>query len=98
MAVDLISADVKGASAVIDFGNTTSNKWVQLTNASAGTTTKYSWNPSARTLTGEKSDGSPKVYLTECDRWDCNLYQRTPQTNVNYVFSTPPPTFWGIWI
>ena len=27
-----------------------------------------------------------QVYLTECDRWDFNLYQRAPQKDGSYVF------------
>ena len=57
-----------------------------MTNATAGTTITYTWSATPRTLVCQKTGQPDEVYLTECDRWDFDLYQRAPQKSGSYEF------------
>ena len=102
-ALDLMSREIRQATAVTGFKNTGTTRWIQVTNAAQGTSTTYTWNAGSRTLARQRtvtytsSTGpsamaasnigeSGEVFLTECDRWDFNLFQRAPQKAGSYVF------------
>ena len=99
-ALDLMSREIRQATRVTGFQNSGSTRWLQVTNAAQGTTTTYTWNAGPRTLvcqrTGTSSSSTGpsamvahdtgEVYLTECDRWDFDLFQRAPQKGGSYVF------------
>ncbi len=85
-ALDLMSRDIRQATAVLGFNNTGTTKWLTVTNALSGTGITYTWDATPRTLVCRKTGQPDTVYLTECDRWDFQLYQRAPQTNGTYVF------------
>ena len=64
-----------------------------------GVGTRYTWNGTDRTLICAKTGQPAETYLTECERWDFALYQRTPQSNQTNVFfpatnrfGTPDPS------
>jgi hypothetical protein len=85
-ALDLMSRDIREASRVTAFQNNGNTKWFTVTNATAGETITYTWNAKPRTLVCKKTGQPDQVYLTGCDRWDFELYQRSPQTNGAFVF------------
>jgi hypothetical protein len=85
-ALDQMSLDIRQATQVADFQMSGTSKWFTVTNTVLGTGSTYIWRASARTLACQKPGQPEKLYLTECDRWDFQLYQRTPQTNGNYLF------------
>jgi prepilin-type N-terminal cleavage/methylation domain-containing protein len=85
-ALDLMSRDIREATQVTGFQNSGTTKWFTVTNATAGTATTYTWNATPRKLVCQKPGQPDQVFLTECDRWDFQLYQRAPQTNGGYVF------------
>jgi hypothetical protein len=85
-ALDLMSQDLRQSTQVTAFQNSTTNKSLTATNATLGTTVTYLWNADPRTLVCRKTGQPDQVYLTECDRWDFQLYQRAPQTNGTYIF------------
>ncbi len=89
-AADLISRDVREAIAVTAFQNNghTKSLTLALTNAAQATagTVTYTWNDTPRTLVCQKSGEADRVYLTECDAWDFQLYQRSPQRDGSYAF------------
>lgn len=87
-ALDLVGREVRRATAVIAIQtNTTSTQFIQLTNALDATTTKVSYDPSARTVTLSRTGQPDQIVLTECDRWSFGLFQRTPWvTGTNILF------------
>jgi len=85
-ALDRMSHDIREATRVTAFQNSGTTKWLTVTNAATGTATTYTWNATPRTLVCQKTGQPDQVYLPECDRWDFELYQRTPQSGGNYVF------------
>ena len=46
----------------------------------------YTWQASTQSLACQKPGEPDQVYLTECDRWDFELFQRAPQKSGSYVF------------
>ena len=85
-AVDLMSRDIREATQVTAFQAGETLKKLTVTNAFAGTGTTYIWSASPRTLVCQKNGQPDQVYLTGCDVWDFELYQRTPQRGGGYVF------------
>ena len=85
-AVDCILREIREATQVIGFQSTGTNNWLQLTNAQSGCAIRYSWDSITRTLIRQKTSEADVVYLTGCDFWDSQIFQRTPQTNGTYLF------------
>ncbi len=85
-ALDLMSRDLRGATQVTAFQSSATVKSLTVTNAVLGTGVTYVWDARPRTLVCQKTGEADRVYLTECDRWDCQLYQRAPLTNGSYGF------------
>jgi hypothetical protein len=92
-ALDLISRDLRQATAVLNYQTNLPVKSLSLTNADQLTTLTLTWDSAARTVTMQKSDqpGVTVTNLTECDSWDFQFYQRTPWvsgTNITYFPAT----------
>jgi prepilin-type N-terminal cleavage/methylation domain-containing protein len=85
-ALDLMSRDIRQATRVTGFDNSGTTRWLQVTNEAQGTGITYTWNASPGTLVCRKTGQPDQVYLTECDRWDFNLYQRAPKKGGSYGF------------
>jgi prepilin-type N-terminal cleavage/methylation domain-containing protein len=85
-ALDLMSREIRQATQVTAFQNSGTTKWLTVTNALAGTATTYTWNATPRTVVCQKTGQPDKVYLTECDSWVFELYNRVPQSGGAYVF------------
>ncbi len=87
LALDLISREIRQATAVIGSQNSSTTKSLTLTNSFQGTTTRFSWSADTRALTLERTGTPTFTALTECDRWDFALFQRTPLiTPTNVIF------------
>lgn len=84
-SLDFMSRDIREATALVGFENTGTNKWLLFTNA-AGGSIKYAWDSVTRSLVCEKTGQPPATYLTGCQGWEFQLYQRTPHTNTTYMF------------
>jgi hypothetical protein len=85
-ALDLMSRDLRQATQVTAFQRSGTTTWLKVTNAITGSASTYTWNPRPRTLVCQRTGQPDQVYLTECDRWDFELYQRVPQSGGAYVF------------
>jgi Tfp pilus assembly protein PilW len=85
-ALDQMSRDIRQATQVTDLQMSGSTKWFTVTNSTLNTGSTYIWRASTQTLACQKNGQPEQVYLADCDRWDFQPYQRTPQTNGNYVF------------
>ena len=85
-ALDLMSRDIRQATAVTAFNSTMSDKSLTITNALLGTGTTYSWKASTQALVSQKPGQPDQVLLTGCDKWEFDLFQRAPQKGGTYVF------------
>ena len=86
-ALDQMSRDIRQATAVTAVDRSKTAKSLTVTNTVLGTGATYTWQASTGTLTCQKPGQAEEVYLTGCDGWDFELYQRTPQKNGTYTFS-----------
>src|SRR5205085_7462226 len=90
-ALDIISREVRQANAVISFQTNLTVKSLTLTNSDERVAINLSYDSNARTLSFQKTGQPALSVLTECDRWDFGLYQRTPRvtsTNVSFYLAT----------
>ncbi len=90
-ALDVISREVRQADAVLGFQTNLPVKSLTLTNAAQGAAIVLTYDANARTVSLEKTGQEPVNVLTECDRWDFSLYQRTPvvsSTNIGFYLAT----------
>jgi hypothetical protein len=85
-AVDLMSRDIRDATAVTDFQSSGSTKRLAVTNTLAGTGATYTWTASQGNLVCAKTGQPDQIFLIGCDSWDFQLYQRSPQSGGGYVF------------
>jgi Tfp pilus assembly protein PilW len=85
-AVDLISREVRNASALTAF-STNNPQSLVFTNSNTGTTTTIicNTNANAGTLVLSVTGQPDKTLLTGCDSFSFKLYNRYPDTN-NYSF------------
>jgi type II secretory pathway component PulJ len=90
-ALDVISREIRQSSAVLAFQTNLPLKTLTLTNAAQGAAITLTYDSNARTVVMSKTGQADLTALTECDRWDFSLYQRTPYitpTNVLYYPAT----------
>jgi type II secretory pathway component PulJ len=90
-ALDVISRELRQASAVLSYQSSPTLKSLTLTNNDQGASIVLTYDPVARTVVIDKSGVSRMTVLTECDRWDFGLYKRIPvltSTNVMYYPAT----------
>ena len=85
-ALDLMSREIRQATQVSGFQMNGSTKWFTVTNATLGTGSTFLWQASTGMLVCQKPGQPDTVYLTGCDTWNFQPYQRSPQTGGNYVF------------
>ena len=86
-AIDCMLRDIRDATQIVAFQNNGTTNFLQVTNtqtANSGAT--YSWDSTSRTLVCQKPVDGGRTYLTECDLWDVQLFQRTPNSSGTYVF------------
>jgi hypothetical protein len=90
-ALDMISREIRQATAVTSQQTNLPTKSLTLTNADQGTQITLTFDSNARTLVMQRTGQSDLTTLTECDRWDFSLYQRTPYgfpTNIIFYPAT----------
>jgi hypothetical protein len=90
-ALDVMSREIRQCQALVSYQTNLSARYVTLTNAEQGASITLTYDSNARTVTLQKTGQSDSTILKECDRWDFNLYQRTPlftSTNVLFYLAT----------
>jgi len=95
-ALDIMSLEIRQATQVLGFQSSGSDRWLVLTNEAKNLGLKYNWDAASRTLTGQKTGRSPEVYLTECDAWQFELYQRTPPSEHHQPVLSRDKRFWQL--
>lgn len=88
-ALDIISREVRQATAVIDRQTNAGVSYITLTNTDALTSFKISWVPDSSTLFVQKSGQPRQAVLNGCDNWNVWLYNRAPNLDpTNLSFNT----------
>jgi hypothetical protein len=90
-ALDVISRELRQGTAVLSFQTNLPVKSLTITNVDRAVSISLTYDSNARTLYLQKNGQATQNILTECDRWDFGLYQRTPfvtSTNVVYYPAT----------
>jgi Tfp pilus assembly protein PilW len=88
-ALDVISRELRQASQVLSYQSSSTLKTLTLTNADQSASIVLTYDPAARTVALNKTGQASMTVLTECDRWDFGLYQRTPLVTSSNVFYYP---------
>jgi Tfp pilus assembly protein PilW len=88
-ALDVISRELRQASQVLSYQSSSTSKSLTLTNADQSASIVLTYDPAARTVALNKTGQASMTVLTECDRWDFGLYQRTPLVTSSNVFYYP---------
>jgi Prokaryotic N-terminal methylation motif len=83
-ALDLITRELRQATAVIHCDTNLPFKSLTVTNAIDGFALTLNWDAEVKTLVLEKSGPTPEdnhseKLLTNCDRWDFTLCERAPR-------------------
>jgi len=84
-ALDLISREIRNASALI---NTNGSQTLVLTNATLAQSTTINFNSSAGTLTLAKTGQPTKTLLTGCSTFNFSLFNRRPITNAYSFYAS----------
>ncbi len=90
-ALDVISRELREATAVVSFQTNATTKILTLTNAIDGELVNLTYDSKAGTVVLSRTGQNDLVALTECDQWGFKLFQRTPivtSTNVVYYPAT----------
>lgn len=77
-SLDHMSRELREATEVISFQNTSTQKALTVTNSYYGTWTTFAWDPTTGQLTRSLNNGAQELFLSGCDQWDFTMYQRTP--------------------
>lgn len=86
-ALDLLSRELRSATAVTSIQTNYPNCSITLTNADQGTTVQLAYDSGAGTVTLAKTGQPTVTALTGCSGWNFSLYQRTPWvTPTNVLF------------
>jgi type II secretory pathway component PulJ len=86
-AVDCMLRDIRNANQIVAFQSNGTTNFLQVTNSqTANSGATYTWDSASRNLVCQKTGEGGRTYLTECDLWDVQLYQRTPHPSGTYVF------------
>ena len=85
-ALDLMSREIREATAVTSYDDHMPNKSLTVTNSMLGTGCTYAWGASTHSLVCQRPGQPDQVLLTGCDRWDFDLFQRVPQKGGAYAF------------
>jgi hypothetical protein len=77
----LTSRDLRHVTEVVRYEIDDDSKRLVLTNGVAGFSIDYVWTAATRTLTCVKTDQPQVVCLRDCDSWDAQFFQGTPQAS-----------------
>jgi hypothetical protein len=85
-ALDVMLREIRQATALTAFQDTGGAKSLTLTNADAGVQVHYVWDAGTGRLSVEKTGQPTQLLLSECERWEFKLCQRSPQPNATNAF------------
>jgi hypothetical protein len=83
--LDMVGRDIRDASGLLAFTNTSTLKSLTFTNSITQQTTTLVYDANAQTLVVYQTGQPAETNLTQCYQWNFSLYTRAPDTN---AFST----------
>src|SRR5437867_3476895 len=86
LSLDLMTKEIREATAVTGFQKGGAVRWLQLTNSQEANTVKYTWNSNSGVILCEKTGQAARTMLKGCDDWTFSFYQRTPNSNGTWAF------------
>lgn len=95
-ALDIISREIRQATAVLSFQTNLPIKSLTLTNVDQAAKIVLAWDSNAGTVTLQKTGQAMTTSLTGCDRFDFFLYQRTPLITATNVIFYPATNISGV--
>ena len=95
-ALDVISREVRQATAVLASQNGATCKSLTLTNSFGAQLTTLTWQAGTRTIVIERTGFRPLIALTDCDRWDFSFCQRTPLVTATNLILFPATNSSGV--
>ena len=88
-ALDIISREVRNATAVTAFENSPPIRSITLSNSIDSTIVMFQWDSSTEKLELFKTGQTRKTLLTGCDKWTVAFYTRAPSVSTtNIIFNT----------
>ena len=85
-ALDTMSREIREATRIVACTNQGTTKTLTVTNSLQATTRTYLWKASNQLLVCQKPNQPDEVLLTECEKWDFQLFQRSPKKGGTYSF------------
>jgi hypothetical protein len=82
-ALDIISREVRQATAVIDRQTNAGVSYITLTNTDTMTSFTIAWVPDSAIVSVQKTGQPRQIVLTGCDNWNVSLYNRAPNLSPN---------------
>jgi prepilin-type N-terminal cleavage/methylation domain-containing protein len=87
LGVDTMQREIRQATRLVNSYSGANSRWMLFTNETAGTSIRYSWDGTTKTLTSRQSkEAADRLVLTNCTDWTFSLWQRTPQKSLTNVF------------
>jgi prepilin-type N-terminal cleavage/methylation domain-containing protein len=93
--LDVMSREMRQATALLSFQTNLTVKTLRLTNSTVRASLTLRYDANERTLAFSCTSPPQSVILTECDRWDFALYQRTPLVTATNILFYPATNLAG---
>jgi len=95
-ALDVISRELREATALVSFQTNGNTPTLQLTNSIQGEAITLRYDSTARTVVLSRTGQADLTVLMECDTWNFSLYQRTPYVTASKVLYYPATNSSGV--
>ena len=83
LAADQTTRELRKATRVLRYDVQPDGKSLLVTNKVEGYAVEYSWNADSRTVTCQRTDESPFVFLNDCDTWEATFFQNVPLASLS---------------
>ncbi len=94
--IDVMSRELRQASALLSFQTNLPIRSLLLTNAEIGSTLRLTFDSNERMMVFSCSNPQVSVTLPDCDRWHFTLYQRTPLVTASNIIFYPATNTAGV--
>ncbi|TAL03441.1 MAG: hypothetical protein EPO07_06235 [Verrucomicrobia bacterium] len=85
-AIDAMTKEIRQATSLVAVTNTATLKALVFATTNLGVYSTYTWDSSSRELKYLRTGWPAKTQLTECDRWDFSVCQRTASNGQWFAF------------
>jgi prepilin-type N-terminal cleavage/methylation domain-containing protein len=95
-ALDVVGREIRQATALVSFQTNLPVKSLTFTNTFTAQGIRLSWDSTAGTILFQLTGQPDRTILTECDRWDFALCQRTPWISATNIVFYPATNNAGV--